>query len=1028
MHLPYPAQNSARQPRYLHHLVAAMVMLCTPAAIGMTLFAPAITNNVAPYYTTPDALLTLTAYANSNATITANLAQQGTWFGVAGGGNASAIDTAEAVTLRFSANSALYSIGHIWTRSRVTISGFAADPGFTDPAGYATDITYASGALTYYCNWDGGTEHVFSFSNPFASAGRTLRLNVFDSTSGWQATVTRIQYTPTPAPAVADLATTAQTMDNFSASDAWSMQMVGLWSDANKNTIADLLFSTNKGIGLSAWRFNLAAGFDPTIAASSPGWQPWRTEQGFLVSSNNYDWTRQPGQRWFLSAAKARGLDQYIAMVYSPPTNFTRNGRVYSTDSSYPSNLKPGYEPAFAQFIGDVLAHFKTNPVVAERIAFNYVMPINEPEWDWNGSAQEGCRYGNSQILSLIPAVSTSLTARGLPTQIIVPEAGTLTSLYQQNSFKYGESYGNYLSSLNSITNLVSRKLTAHSYWTDNVTNELVSIRQTLNTQLAAKPFWQYWQTEYCILGTNGPGRDLSMPTALNVARVIWADLTIANASAWHWWLSLSPADYKDGLLYTDYFRSEDAESLYCSKTFWAFGQWSRFIRPGWKRVNQGGNGDVLGLMGAAFLSPTSNALAMVFINAASANKLVAPGATGMGAGNGIAYWTPWITSALPSDNLSPLLPLAPGTACIMPAGSVVTLVASIVDTNTASPPVIVGPANQSATNGQRFYLPMTLISSNGPASLLTLSVTSDNPPLLSPANINPSNLTATAGIKHELFSAFSGIGLSGLAAAPAFPNSPAGVAQRTLFESPLNTGGNYGSRMRGYVVAPQSGDYTFWISSCGESQLYLSTDENPVNRRAIAWVTNCTGVRVWTAETNQQSAPVTLVAGQRYFIEVVHAAGSSSGNLAVGWQLPDATLERPIPGSRLVTWSDPLTNTMHLGLALQLVTNQTGSAKVAIVARDTLGHSTTNTFSVTVTQPVNATPTNLVWQVTGNNLQLSWPLDHVGWVVQSQTNPLSTGLGTNWFIVSGSVTGNTWTVPLNAQSQAAFYRLMYMP
>lgn len=1018
-------------PKSLRHLCrwcSLLAAFLAPTVMAATLFAPAITNDVSPSYTTPDALLTVTAYANSNATITANLAQQGSWFGVAGGGNAGALDTTESAKLQFAPPAALYGIGHIWTRSQVIISGFAADPGFTDSGGYATGVSYANGVLTYYYNWDGGGEHVFTFSNPAASAGRTLRLNVFDTTSGWQATVTRIEYTPTPSPAVVDLAAPAQTMDNFSASDSWSMQMVGLWSDANKNTIADLLFSTNKGIGLSAWRFNLAAGFDTTISANSLGWQPWRTEQGFLVSSNNYDWTRQPGQRWFLSAAKARGIDQYIAMIYSPPTNFTRNGRVYSTDTTFSSNLKPGYEPAFAQFIGDVLAHFKTNSVVAEQVSFNYVMPINEPQYDWDQPAQEGCRYGNSDILTLIPAVSSSLAARGLTTQIIVPEAGDLTALYQQNSFKYGQSYGNYLTSLNSITNLVSRNLTAHSYFTDNVTNQLVSIRQTLNAQMAANPFWRYWQTEYCPLGTVGPVRDLTMTTALNVARVIWADVAVANASAWHWWLSLSPADYKDGLLYTDYFSPGDAESLYCSKNFWAYGQWSRFIRPGWKRVAMSSYADVFGLMSAAFVAPASNSLALVIINASGTNKLLAPDATSIGAGKGIAYWSPWITSALPSDNLSPLPPLAPGSECVVPANSVVTLVANIVATNTAPPPSIVGLVNQNATNGQLVFASATISSSNAPAALLTVSVASDNAALLPAGNITLSNVTATAAITHELFSGFSGSGLSKLAAAPAFPIAPVGVAQRTSFESPLNAGGNFGSRMRGYIVAPQTGNYTFWISSCGESQLYLSTDANPVNRSVIAWVTNCTGVRVWTTETNQQSAPVALVAGQRYYIEADHAAGSSGGNLAVGWQLPDASLERPIPSARLISWTDPSTNSMQRRLAMQLVTNQTGSANVSVVVRDTLGRAATNTFSVTVRPPVNPNPTNLVWQVSSNNLRLSWPVDHIGWQLQSQTNSLSTGLGTNWSSVTGSTASNSWNVPMDLRNGAIFFRLFYAP
>lgn len=55
-----------------------------------------------------------------------------------------------------------------------------------------------------------------------------------------------------------------QTMDYFGASDAWSMQFIGLWPQEKQNQIADWLFSTEndengkpKGIGLSLWRFNV---------------------------------------------------------------------------------------------------------------------------------------------------------------------------------------------------------------------------------------------------------------------------------------------------------------------------------------------------------------------------------------------------------------------------------------------------------------------------------------------------------------------------------------------------------------------------------------------------------------------------------------------------------------------------------------------------------------------------------------------------------------------------------------------------
>ena len=53
-----------------------------------------------------------------------------------------------------------------------------------------------------------------------------------------------------------------QTIDGFGASDAWSMQHIGLWPDSVRLQTADWLFSTENdskgqplGIGLSIWRF-----------------------------------------------------------------------------------------------------------------------------------------------------------------------------------------------------------------------------------------------------------------------------------------------------------------------------------------------------------------------------------------------------------------------------------------------------------------------------------------------------------------------------------------------------------------------------------------------------------------------------------------------------------------------------------------------------------------------------------------------------------------------------------------------------
>lgn len=133
--------------------------------------------------------------------------------------------------------------------------------------------------------------------------------------------------------------------------------------------------------------------------------------------------------------------------------------------------------------------------------------------------------------------------------------------------------------------------------------------------------------------------------------------------------------------------------------------------------------------------------------------------------------------------------------------------------------------------------------------------------------------------------------------------SAPSSTGVLTIFESPYNVGDNYGSRIRGYVCVPVSGDYTFWIASDDHSELWLSADENPANKVKIASVTGYTLRRQWEKYPSQKSTPITLRAGRKYYIEALQKEATGADHLSVGWQLPNGTLERPIQGNRLIPY-----------------------------------------------------------------------------------------------------------------------------
>jgi len=69
-------------------------------------------------------------------------------------------------------------------------------------------------------------------------------------------------------------------------------------------------------------------------------------------------------------------------------------------------------------------------------------------------------------------------------------------------------------------------------------------------------------------------------------------------------------------------------------------------------------------------------------------------------------------------------------------------------------------------------------------------------------------------------------------------------------------------------------------------------------------------------------------------------------------------------------------------------------------------------------------TPPQMLASVSGNQLHLTWPADHTGWILQGQTNTTDSGLGTSWFEVPGSVSVNTMSFTLDPANHSVFYRL----
>jgi len=231
-----------------------------------------------------------------------------------------------------------------------------------------------------------------------------------------------------------------QTIRHFGASDAWSMQTIGLWTDTIEQTkIADWLFSMEtdatgqpRGIGLSLWRFNLGAGSAEQGRESQIN-RSTRTEC-FLRPDGSYDWTRQAGQRRFLQLAKERGVPHFLAFLNSPPVHFTQNGLATNTGRDGTLNLRNDCYERFASFMATALKGLEEH----DGIHFDYLCPVNEPDghWNWQGPKQEGSPATNREIARLAHETSRALQQQGLNTQLLVNESSDLLALIRADRQK----------------------------------------------------------------------------------------------------------------------------------------------------------------------------------------------------------------------------------------------------------------------------------------------------------------------------------------------------------------------------------------------------------------------------------------------------------------------------------------------------------------------------------------------------------------------------------------------------------------
>jgi len=148
--------------------------------------------------------------------------------------------------------------------------------------------------------------------------------------------------------------------------------------------------------------------------------------------------------------------------------------------------------------------------------------------------------------------------------------------------------------------------------------------------------------------------------------------------------------------------------------------------------------------------------------------------------------------------------------------------------------------------------------------------------------------------LRRERWKGLTSDNLNVLRTHPRFPTQPDEVAFEPAAHM-ATAGSGFGERLVGWLLPPTTGDYRFDLVADDVGELWLSTDDRPAALRRVAFANA-------VAKSGLLIPTVALVAGRRYYVEILHMQTVGPNVCTVGWTLPSGERQLPIPGAHVAT------------------------------------------------------------------------------------------------------------------------------
>ncbi len=550
------------------------------------------------------------------------------------------------------------------------------------------------------------------------------------ATSATLLSVTALGVAVTAAPALAadtatiNGATTYQTMAGFGLSEAFGQgsAVMNASSSAQQQVLSDL-FSTTSGAGLDIIRNWIGADPGNSIEPNNPGGANTTPNYVSLASIG-----QDSGQLWFDQQAKAQyGVTNVFADAWSAPGFMKTNnsadngGQVCGVTGT--SCGSGDWRQAYANYLLQYARDYANAGV-----PLTYIGPSNEPDFS---ASYDSMTMSPAQMANLLDVVGPTVLNSGLSTRVECcaatgwPVAGQYATAIESNPTALAD----------------TSVLTGHGY-SGEPTSPL--------------PGWTKpaWETEW--YGTDNPWDaswdDGTADSGFTWAQRIYQGLTGANLSAYLFWWGTSTGN--ESLI------DLQGNSVSASSRLWAYGNYSRFVRPGAVRI---GASSSTGAVDLSAFKNTNGTVAIVALNTGTGADPITYSLSGTGTANG-ATVTPYLTNSSASIAAQGATTVSNGSfTATVPARSLVTYLVG-ASGSTGNTVTVTSPGNQAGTVGTAASVQ---IHASDSASGQTLAYTATGLPAglsISSSTGLISGTPTTAGTSTVTVTARDGTGASGSA------------------------------------------------------------------------------------------------------------------------------------------------------------------------------------------------------------------------------------------------------------------------